>query len=165
MSRPRTPSQTVGPYYAIGLTRAPRAPQNELADRSDPASLRLIGQLLDGQGTPIGDGMVEVWDGVGKRWGRSGTDSEGRFSFVVTKPAPRPGEAPRFDVFVFARGMLRHELTRVYFPDEVEANAADPVYAALDDESRSTLVAEAEDGALRFDIRMQGDRHTVFFEH
>ncbi|MGE5274313.1 MAG: protocatechuate 3,4-dioxygenase subunit alpha [Verrucomicrobiota bacterium] len=164
-SRPRTPSQTVGPYYAIGLTRAPRAPQNELADRSDPGSLRLIGQLLDGQGSPIGDGMVEVWDGVGGRWGRSGTDSEGRFSFVVTKPVPRPGEAPRFDVLVFARGMLRHELTRIYFPDEAEANAADPVYAALEDESRATLVAEAEDGALRFDIRMQGDRHTVFFEH
>jgi protocatechuate 3,4-dioxygenase alpha subunit len=164
-SRPRTPSQTVGPYYAIGLTRAPRSPQNELADRSDPASVRLIGQLLDGQGTPIGDGMVEVWDGVGKRWGRSGTDSEGRFSFLVTKPAAGAGEAPRFDVLVFARGMLRHELTRIYFPDEAEANAADPVFAALDEESRATLVAEAEDGALRFDIRMQGDRHTVFFEH
>jgi protocatechuate 3,4-dioxygenase alpha subunit len=162
---PRTPSQTVGPYYAIGLTRAPRAPQNELADRSDPNSLRLIGQLVDGQGSPIGDGMVELWDGVGGRWGRSGTDSEGRFSFLVTKPDGRPGEAPRFDVLVFARGMLRHELTRIYFPDEVEANAADPVYAALDDDGRATLVAEAEDGALRFDIRMQGDRHTVFFEH
>jgi protocatechuate 3,4-dioxygenase alpha subunit len=61
--------------------------------------------------------------------------------------------------------MLRHELTRIYFPDEAEANAADPVFAALDEESRATLVAEAEDGALRFDIRMQGDRHTVFFEH
>ena len=165
MTLSRTPSQTVGPYYAIGLTRAPHAPQNELADRSDPASARLIGQLLDGQGSPIGDGMVELWDGVAERWGRSGTDSEGRFSFLVTKPEPRPGEAPRFDVLVFARGMLKHELTRIYFPDEAEANAADPVYAALDEESRATLVAEAEDGALRFDIRMQGDRHTVFFEH
>ena len=165
MSLPRTPSQTVGPFYAIGLTRSPRALQNELAERSDPASMRLIGQLLDGQGSPIGDGMVEVWDGVGRRWGRSGTDSEGRFSFLVTKPDPHPGEAPRFDVLVFARGMLKHELTRVYFPDESEANAGDSVYAALNDESRATLVAEAEDGALRFDIRMQGDRHTVFFEH
>ena len=165
MTLPRTPSQTVGPYYAIGLTRAPSAPQNELADRSDSASVRLIGQLLDGQGAPINDGMVEVWDGVGRRWGRSGTDSEGRFSFVVTKPAARPGEAPRFDVLVFARGMLRHELTRIYFPDEAEANAADPVLFDLDDAGRATLVAEAEDGALRFDIRMQGDRHTVFFAH
>ena len=165
MTLPRTPSQTVGPYYAIGLTRAPSAPQNELAERADPASLRLIGQLLDGQGAPIGDGMVEIWDGVGKRWGRSGTDSEGRFSFLVTKPDPRPGEAPRFDVLVFARGMLKHELTRIYFPDEEGANAADPVWSGLDGAARSTLVAEAEDGALRFDIRMQGDGHTLFFEH
>jgi protocatechuate 3,4-dioxygenase alpha subunit len=165
MTLPRTPSQTVGPYYAIGLTRAPSAPQNELVDRSDPASLRLIGQLLDGQGSPIGDGMVEIWDGVGARWGRSGTDSEGRFSFVVTKPDPGPGQAPRFDVLVFARGMLKHELTRIYFPDEDVANAADPVWSALDEAARATLVAEAEDGALRFDIRMQGDGHTIFFEH
>jgi protocatechuate 3,4-dioxygenase, alpha subunit len=162
---PRTPSQTVGPYYAIGLTRQPRAPQNELASRSDPAAVRLIGQLVDGQGDPISDGMVEIWDGVGGRWGRSGTDSEGRFSFLVTKPDARPGEAPRFDVLVFARGMLKHELTRIYFPDEAEANAADPVYAGLDPDQGATLVAEAEDGALRFDIRMQGDRHTVFFQH
>ena len=108
MTLPRTPSQTVGPYYAIGLTRAPRAPQNELAGRSDPASLRLIGQLLDGQGAPIGDGMVEIWDGVGKRWGRSGTDSEGRFSFVVTKPDPRPGEAPRDRSRLWWRGEGLH---------------------------------------------------------
>lgn len=163
MTLPRTPSQTVGPFYAIGLTRGPRPPQNELVDRADPGSVRLIGQLIDGQGTPISDGMVELWDGVGKRWGRSGTDSEGRFAFLVGKPEPRPGDAPRFDVLVFARGMLKHELTRIYFPDEAEANAADPVWSALD--GRSTLVAEAEDGALRFDIRMQGPGHTVFFEH
>jgi protocatechuate 3,4-dioxygenase alpha subunit len=78
---------------------------------------------------------------------------------------PPAGEAPRFDVFVFARGMLRHELTRVYFPDEEAANAADPIWSVLDEDGRETLVAEAEDGALRFDIRMQGDRHTVFFAH
>jgi protocatechuate 3,4-dioxygenase alpha subunit len=165
MTLPRTPSQTVGPYYAIGLTRAPRAPQNELASMSDPAAVRLIGQLIDGQGSPIGDGMVEIWDPAGRRWGRSGTDSEGRFSFVVTKPGALPGQAPRFDVFVFARGMLKHELTRIYFPDEEEANAADPVWSSLDEAGRATLVADAEDGALRFDIRMQGDRHTVFFAH
>jgi protocatechuate 3,4-dioxygenase, alpha subunit len=159
---PRTPSQTVGPFYSIGLTQEP---QNELADRDDAASMRLTGQLIDGQGSPISDGMVELWDGVAKRWGRSGTDAEGGFSFVVTKPEPRPGEAPRFDVLVFARGMLKHELTRIYFPDEVEANEADPVLSNLDEPGRETLVAEAEDGALRFDIRMQGPGHTVFFEH
>jgi len=159
---PRTPSQTVGPFYSIGLSRDP---QNELADPADPAAIRLTGILFDGQGAPIPDGMVELWDGVGRRWARSGTDGEGRFSFVVTKPEARPGEAPRFDVLVFARGLLKHELTRVYFPDETGANAADPVLAALDEDGRATLVAEAEDGVLRFDIRMQGDRHTVFFAH
>jgi protocatechuate 3,4-dioxygenase alpha subunit len=158
----RTPSQTVGPYYAIGLSRAP---QNELADRRDPGASQLIGQLLDGQGAPIGDGMIEIWDAAGRRWARSGTDSEGRFSFVVTKPGALPGQAPRFDVFVFARGLLRHQLTRVYFPDETAANDADPVLSALDEEARATLIAEHEDGALRFDIRMQGARQTVFFEH
>ena len=66
---------------------------------------------------------------------------------------------------MFARGLLRHQLTRVYFPDEAEANAADPVLSSLDEADRATLVAEQEDGALRFDIRMQGERETVFFEH
>jgi len=162
MTLPRTPSQTVGPYYAIGLTRRP---QNELAGRGDPGAVRLIGQLIDGAGTPISDGMIEIWDAAGRRWGRSGTDADGRFSFVVTKPAPLPGQAPRFDVFVFARGLLRHELTRIYFPDEAEANVRDPVLSSLAEADRQTLVAVQEDGAMRFDIRMQGDRATVFFAH
>jgi protocatechuate 3,4-dioxygenase, alpha subunit len=162
MTRPRTPSQTVGPYYAIGLSRLP---QNELARRSDPGASLVIGQLIDGAGAPISDGMIEIWDASGRRWGRSGTDADGRFSFVVTKPAPLPGQAPRFDVLVFARGLLRHQLTRVYFPDETEANTADPVLASLEEGDRATLIAQQEDGAWRFDIRMQGDRATVFFEH
>jgi len=162
MTLPRTASQTVGPYYEIGLCRRP---DNELAGHDDPGSLRLIGQLYDGAGTPINDGMIEIWDAVGGRWGRSGTDADGRFSFVLTKPEARNGQAPRLDVYVFARGLLRHQLTRIYFPDEAEANAADPVLSSLGEDDRATLVAEQEDGALRFDIRMQGDRATVFFEH
>ena len=154
----RTPSQTVGPYYIIGLGRRD---DSSLADRSDDGSLQLIGALLDGQETAIADGMIEIWDG--ERWARCGTDSEGRFSFTVARPSPRPGETPRFDVYVFARGLLRHQLTRIYFPDE--PNETDPVFASLAEDQRATLVAEAEDGALRFDIRMQGDRATVFFEH
>jgi protocatechuate 3,4-dioxygenase alpha subunit len=154
----KTPSQTVGPYYVIGLVRRD---DSRLVEHNDPGSLRLIGSLLDGQGTPIADGMIEIWDG--ERWARSATDAEGRFSFTVAKPAARPGETPRFDVYVHARGLLRHQLTRIYFPDE--PNETDPVFAALSEEERATLVAELEDGALRFDIRMQGDRATVFFEH
>jgi protocatechuate 3,4-dioxygenase alpha subunit len=153
-----TPSQTVGPFYSIGLCRRP---DDELVPPDAPGALQLTGTLVDGEGNSIRDGVLEVWDG--ERWGRSGTDADGRFSFSVAKPAARAGEAPRLDVLVFARGLLRHQLTRVYFPDEAEANAADPVLAALPEDDRRTLVAEADGGALRFDVRMQGERATVFF--
>jgi protocatechuate 3,4-dioxygenase, alpha subunit len=162
MTLPKTASQTVGPYYTIGLCRRP---ENELADRNDAGAVQLIGQLYDGQSAPISDGLIEIWDAAGERWGRSGTDADGRFWFVVTKPSALAGAAPRFDVFVFARGLLRHQLTRVYFPDEAKANAADAVLSSLGEADRATLVAEEEDGALRWDIRMQGERETVFFEH
>ncbi|HET8606802.1 MAG TPA: hypothetical protein VFL66_07195 [Gaiellaceae bacterium] len=152
---PTTPSQTVGPFYSIGLSRRP---ENELV----PSGVRLHGRLLDGEGAGI-DGMIELWDARAGRWGRSGTDADGGFEFVVAKPEPFPGEAPRLDVYVFARGLLMHQLTRVYFPDEAGANAADPVLSQLPADDRATLVAVPEDGALRFDIRMQGDRATVFF--
>jgi protocatechuate 3,4-dioxygenase alpha subunit len=153
-----TPSQTVGPFYSIGLCRRP---DNELVPPGSPGAVELAGTLFDGQGEPIRDGVVEIWDG--ENWGRCGTDPDGTFSFSVAKPPARTGAAPRLDVHVFARGLLRHQLTRVYFPDEAEANAADPVLAALPEEDRRSLVAEAEDGALRFDVRMQGERATVFF--
>lgn len=155
-----TPSQTVGPYYAIGLCRRP---DNELVPRDAPGAVTLVGTLFDGTGEPIVDGVIEVWDAVGGRWGRSGTDAQGRFFFQVAKPEAGPHGAPRLDVYVFARGLLKHQLTRIYFPDEQEANAADPVLAGLSASDRATLVAEGEDGALRFDIRMQGERATVFF--
>lgn len=154
----RTPSQTVGPYYEIGLCDRT---QNVLA----PDGFRLTGLLLDGAGEPIEDGMIEVWDRLGRHWGRSGTNAEGRFEFVVVKPAADGADAPRLDVFVFARGLLRHQLTRIYFPDETEANTADPVLSALPETDRETLVARREGGELRFDIRMQGERATVFFAH
>jgi protocatechuate 3,4-dioxygenase alpha subunit len=149
----RTPSQTVGPFYSIGLCR--RA-ENQLA----PGGTELHGTLYDGAGEPISDGVIELWDAVRRRWGRSGTDAEGRFSFVVSKPEV---PAPHLHAFVFARGLLRHQLTRVYFPDE--ANEEDPVFAALPPDTRGPLVALEEDGALRFDIHMQGERATVFFAH
>ena len=143
----RTPSQTVGPFFAIGLPHRPLAPDG----------VELTGRLLDGQGEPMPDGVVEVLDPVSGAWGRSGTDADGRFRFVV------PREATRLEAFVFARGLLRHQLTRVYFPDEAAANAADPVLSSLDPADRATLVAAADGDGLRFDIRMQGDSQTVFF--
>jgi protocatechuate 3,4-dioxygenase alpha subunit len=155
-----TPSQTVGPFYAIGLCRRP---ENELVPGGAPGAVTLVGTLFDGAGEPIVDGVLELWDAVDGRWGRSGTDGQGRFSFRLAKPAAGPQGAPHLDVYVFARGLLKHQRTRIYFPDEEEANAADPVLAALPADDRATLVADGEDGALRFDIRMQGERATVFF--
>jgi protocatechuate 3,4-dioxygenase alpha subunit len=83
--------------------------------------------------------------------------------FVLAKPAGSAEAAPHLLAYVFARGLLKHQLTRIYFPDETEANAADPILSALPETDRASLVAEAHDGGLRFDIRMQGERATVFF--
>jgi protocatechuate 3,4-dioxygenase alpha subunit len=134
---PRTPSQTVGPFFAIALSR--RA-EHEL----DPGGVELTGLLLDGRGEPIPDGLVELWDPAGSRWGRSGTDADGRFRFLV------PLEAGHLEACVHARGLLRHQLTRVH------------LHGPAEDE---TQLARAEGGGLRFDIRMQGERATAFFEH
>jgi protocatechuate 3,4-dioxygenase, alpha subunit len=162
MSLIRTPSQTVGPYYAIGLDRRS---ENALVDPDAPDALRVAGRLVDGAGEPVSDGLIEVWSAAAGAWGRCGTADDGSFWFVLAKPQAGSGEAPRYDVYVFARGLLRHQLTRLYFPDEPEANASDPVLSALSDADRATLVAEQADGGLRFDIRMQGERQTVFFAH
>jgi len=101
-------------------------------------------------------------------FGRSGTEDEGRFEFVTVKPGavPWPGggmQAPHIDVGVFSRGLLKRLATRIYFPDEAEANAADPVLSALDPDERATLIAIPDGDGLRFDIRMQGDDQTTFF--
>jgi protocatechuate 3,4-dioxygenase alpha subunit len=157
VSLPRTPSQTVGPYYSIGLCR--RA-ENELVPRDDPRALALTGRLLDGGDEPIPDGLVELWDPAARLWGRCGTEPEGAFSFVVARPRPE-AVAPRLDVFVFARGLLRHQLTRIYFPGHED----DEVLEGLEPHRRATLIAQESGDGLRFDIRMQGERETVFFGH
>ena len=181
-----TPSQTVGPYLHIGLLRELIVPQ--LVDPADPRAIRIRGQLLDGAGDPVPDGMVEIWqanaagryahpadsredvpleDGFGG-FGRSGTVAEGRFEFVTVKPGSVPWpaggmQAPHIDVGVFSRGLLKRVATRIYFPDEVEANAGDPVLSGLDPDARATLIAVPDGDALRFDIRLQGEGQTTFF--
>ncbi len=160
MTLPRTPSQTVGPFFEIGLCRRF---ENELVRADERGAVRLVGRLLDGDEQPIVDGMLEAWQAAGLRWGRCGTDAQGAFSFLTVKPSASGGEAPHLDLYVFARGLLKHQLTRMYFPDEVEANAADPLLSSLPEADRALLVGEQEDGVVRFDIRMQGDRQTVFF--
>ena len=87
------------------------------------------------------------------------------FVEIVKKPEALPGQAPRYDVWVHARGLLRQQLTRIHFPDEPEANSVDPALTSLDAAERETLVAQEDGGALRFDIHMQGERATVFFAH
>ena len=148
MSLPTTPSQTVGPFYSIGLCRRT---DNEL----DPDGIELRGTLYDGQGERVPDGMIEVWDAAARVWGRCGTAEEaGGFRFRV------PRHAQVLEVFVFSRGMLWHERTRIYLRD-----GEDEVWRRLDDSQRERLLARREGDALVFDIRMQGDDATVFFEH
>jgi protocatechuate 3,4-dioxygenase alpha subunit len=114
--------------------------------------------------------MVEIWqaDAEGRYrgdfgWGRSGTDEEGRFAFTTVKPGAVDGQAPHLVVLVFARGLLKPVLTRMYFPDEAEANERDAVLGSVPEEQRATLVAQARDDALEFDVHLQGDRQTAFF--
>jgi protocatechuate 3,4-dioxygenase, alpha subunit len=181
-----TPSQTVGPFFHIGL---PARATSELVPPDHADAVRIVGTVFDGNGEPVNDALLEIWqadragryahpedtreeipreDGF-KGFGRCATDADGRFAFVTVKPGPVPApgrgmQAPHIDVSVFARGLLKRLVTRVYFPDEAEANDADPVLSAIaDPQARSTLVAREEDGALRFDIRLQGERETAFF--
>ena len=181
-----TPSQTVGPFFSFSLLATP---QSHLVPADTPDAVRIEGRVLDGEGAPVSDAMIEIWQaGRSGRYphpadaradltldpgftgfGRCGTDDEGRYSFVTVKPGPVPGpagrmQAPHLEVSVFARGLLQRLVTRMYFPDEAEANSADPVLGSIDDpDARATLVAEPVDGALRFDIRLQGPGETVFF--
>jgi protocatechuate 3,4-dioxygenase, alpha subunit len=142
----RTPSQTVGPFFEFSLLARPA---NELVD----GGISLWGRVFDGSGEPVNDALVELWHpAVG--FGRSGTDSAGRFEFAVSEPAEG-----FYEVMVFARGLLRQVLTRVYFP-----GATDDFLDSLEERDRATLVAERQDdGSVRFDIHLQGDRETAFF--
>jgi protocatechuate 3,4-dioxygenase, alpha subunit len=171
-----TPSQTIGPFFHDALLDRDRS---ELVPPDHPQAIRIEGTVYDGAGEPVPDAMVEIWqaDGEGgfgapgtfSGFGRSGTP-DGRYAFVTVKPGPVPGpggasQAPHVMVSVFARGLLRRAVTRIYFPDEAAANAADPVLSSIEDPRlRETLVARDEGGVLRFDIHLQGERQTAFFD-
>ena len=162
MTLPRTPSQTVGPFFSFGLCVLP---QSELLAADDDGAVRIYGSVIDGAGDPVADAMVEVWQPAGRPgagWARSGTDAAGGYSFVVVRPRAANGEAAHLDVLVFARGLLKPVMTRMYLPRDAD-HGADPVLAALPAERAQTMVAVAEGDALRFDIHLQGDRETVFF--
>lgn len=182
-----TPSQTVGPFLAIGLPW-PDGPY--VVPPQTPGAITISGQVLDGAGEPIPDALVETWQadpdgrfshpddprgaaGTFRGFGRCPTGTDGSYHIVTRKPGPLPcpeggTEAPHLDVSVLARGMLDRVVTRIYFPDEAQANAADPVLASIGDPARAaTLIAAADPavpGVLRFDIHLQGDQETVFFD-
>ena len=175
-----TPGQTIGPFYGYAL---PYDGDNELVPPGRAGAIRLHGVVYDGEGAPIPDAVVEIWqadeNGVVPReagslhrdgwtftgWGRSSTDRTGHYSFSTVLPGPtEEGRAPFFAVVVFARGLLDRLFTRIYLPDH-PANARDPLLASLSDAERATLIASAEPTGLRLDLRLQGEGETVFLQH
>jgi protocatechuate 3,4-dioxygenase, alpha subunit len=183
---PATPSQTVGPFFAIGL---PWDAGPFAVARDTPGAITLSGTVYDGDGEPVPDALIETWQadpagrfadlhGYGegseldgfRGFGRCGTDgSDGGYEIVTVKPGPVPWpeggqQAPHVAVSVFGRGMLHRVVTRIYFADESEANSRDPVLARVPENRRSTLLAQPVNGGYRFDIHLQGPNETVFFD-
>ncbi|WP_413799161.1 protocatechuate 3,4-dioxygenase subunit alpha [Streptomyces iranensis] len=187
-----TPSHTVGPFYGYAL---PFPGGGEMAPAGHPGAITLHGHVRDGEGAPVPDALVELWqagpDGslagaggsmrrdpvtggfLGRNgvdftgFGRVATDADGHWTARTLPPGgPAAPAAPYISVCVHARGLLHHLFTRVYFPENAEANAADPLLASLDPARRETLVATAASppGTYRFDIRLQGEGETVFLE-
>ena len=168
-----SPSQTIGPFFHAGLGWMDATRLVE--DHADGAVV-IEGVVFDGAGAPVPDAVVEIWqaDGSGgfppatapgwTGFGRSQTDDDGRFRFVTVAPGSvdRMTE-PHIDLTVFARGLLQRVVTRLYLPGTDVISPSDPVLRAVPAERRATLVAEGVGSRLRFDIRLQGERETVFF--
>jgi protocatechuate 3,4-dioxygenase, alpha subunit len=187
-----TPSQTVGPFLALGL---PWSDGPFVVPKGTPGAISITGRVYDVAGDPVPDALVETWQadersrfdhpddprGAARSavpgfrgFGRCPTDAAGEYRIVTMRPGPLPSpgggtEAPHLDVSVFARGLLDRLVTRIYFPDEAAANAADPVLAAIAEPAmRETLIARPAAGCgpgeFRFDIRLRGEGETVFFD-
>lgn len=200
MTRKQTPSQTVGPWFAYGLTPEPYGRKGlatgQMADASVAGQrVRLTGRVLDGTGAPLPDAMLEIWQANANGryahaadtraavqlqagftgFGRVSTDPTGTYVFETIKPGRVPisgggrgniQQAPHLNLTVFARGLLSHLYSRVYFSDEAAANAEDPVLALVPAERRGTLIATrgATGDTYTLDIHLQGADETVFFE-
>lgn len=171
----QTPSQTVGPYFAYGLTPEQylydfkSLKNNEMVNPLDhPDCIQITGKVYDGESKPIPDAMIEVWqnDGENPLFGRygTGTDSENRFLFYTIKPKSVNGQAPYLSMIVFMRGQLIHSYTRLYFEDETALNATDEALQQVPEDRRNTLIAKKTKGGYHFDIFMQGEKETVFFD-
>jgi protocatechuate 3,4-dioxygenase alpha subunit len=176
-----TPSQTVGPFFAIGLPW-PGGPHAVAPDEA--GAIRIRGTVVDGAGQPVPDFLIETWqadpdgrfpdlhghggpsrfDGF-RGFARFGLEEgDGDYEIITLKPGPVGDQAPHVDVTVLARGLLNRVVTRIYFADEADANARDPILASVPAERRDTLIATPSDGGYRFDIRLQGPGETVFFD-
>lgn len=191
-----TPSATVGPFFLFGLLPSTYGGTDIITnDLVTPdvsgERIRIEGRVLDGDGMPVPDALLEIWqaDAAGryahpvdnravpnaafKGFGRAPTDAEGRFAFETIKPGAVPGpngrmQAPHIAVNLFSRGILKHMMTRIYFSDETAANAADPILGLVPEDRRASLIATRAEQAVkptyRFDVRMQGEDETVFFD-
>jgi protocatechuate 3,4-dioxygenase, alpha subunit len=187
-----TPSQTVGPFYHYALERPGWA--DLTAAGTSGEKIRVEGRILDGDGAPVFDAFLEIWqanaagryahpedcqdkplDSEFRGFGRVGADAEGRYVFTTIRPGRVPGrgntlQAPHINIAIFGRGLLKQLTTRLYFADQAEANETDPVLSAIDDPSvRKTLLAVPVAGAIpiptySFDIILQGEGETAFFE-
>ena len=170
----QTPSQTVGPYFAYGLTPEQylfdfkSLVANKMVDYLEhPDCITIEGQVFDGNGNSIEDAMLELWqnDGEIKLFGRHGTGTEknNRFVFNTIKPNSVNGQAPYLTLIVFMRGQLLHSYTRLYFEDEIDLNETDDVLNSVPSERRSTLIARKTKTGYSLNIYMQGENETVFF--
>ncbi|WP_425157080.1 protocatechuate 3,4-dioxygenase subunit alpha [Candidatus Binatus sp.] len=182
----QTPSQTVGPFFKPALIRAGQ--ESMATPKTRGERVTIDGRVLDGDSAAVSDAMIELWqanadgrydhpddsqekllDPDFHGFGRAATDEHGRFGFYTIKPGPVPGpgnllQAPHINVCIFARGLLKRLVTRIYFPDE-PLNITDAVLKTVAPERRSTLVARIDQpGILRFDILLQGENETVFFD-
>ncbi len=186
MSLRASTSQTIGPYLRIGLewmVIEDLAPQGVAGQR-----VRIDGRVSDGDGKPVNDAAVEIWQANShgkyaspedpqqkplepafRGYGRSLTDEAGKFRFRTIKPGPVPGpdgqlQAPHVVVTIFMRGLLKQLVTRLYFPDE-PSNADDPILKLVPPERRATLIArKTGDGELEWNVNLQGSNETVFFD-
>jgi len=170
-----TPGQTVGPFFHYAL---PYDGDRDLVAPGTPGAVRLHGTVSDGDGAPVPDALVEIWQagpdgrvvarsGSLRRdghtftgFGRSSTDREGAYTFTTLAPGAVDGGLPFFAVTVFARGLLNRLFTRAYLP--LAAGATDPLLASVPADRRSTLVCTADTHGFVFDIRLMGDGETVF---
>jgi protocatechuate 3,4-dioxygenase, alpha subunit len=161
-----TPSQTSGPLFGYALLWDG---SEAAVDRDRPDAVTVYGYLYDGAGNPVAwpEAMIEVW--VADQFARTRTDRDGRFGAIVAKPVLPPladglPQAPHLNIQIFARGLLKQVVTRAYFADEPAANAADPVLGAIAPELRERLLAVPDEHGYRFDVHLQGERESVFFE-